>query len=162
MRNFTLLALFLFTVAGLQAQTVSPVVVSSSGGEGTVGDVTVMWTLGEVAVTTLQSDNGYITQGFHQPPLGTTDVPYEVANVRSGQIHPNPATDRVTIETDAEYTGAADIELFRITGESVKRFSTRLVDGRTAVDTRDLATGLYLMRIAHGDVRYSAMLTVAR
>lgn len=48
------------------AQSISPSVIASSGGSGTVGGVTVDWTVGEVAVTTLDNGTNILTQGFHQ------------------------------------------------------------------------------------------------
>ncbi|MCB0794117.1 MAG: hemagglutinin protein [Flavobacteriales bacterium] len=52
--------------AALIAQSLSPTVIASTGGSGTVGGVSVDWTVGEVAVTTLDNGTNRLTQGFHQ------------------------------------------------------------------------------------------------
>jgi hypothetical protein len=56
----------LLAIDGLCAQTISPSVIGASGGSGTVGTVSLDWTVGEVATTKLAGGSNYLTQGFHQ------------------------------------------------------------------------------------------------
>jgi hypothetical protein len=48
------------------AQSISPSVIGSAGTTGTVAGTTVSWTVGELAVTTLDNGAHRLTQGFHQ------------------------------------------------------------------------------------------------
>ncbi|MCB0792095.1 MAG: hemagglutinin protein [Flavobacteriales bacterium] len=50
----------------LNAQSLSPTVIAAAGGSGTTGGVTLDWTVGEVAVATLDNGTNILTQGFHQ------------------------------------------------------------------------------------------------
>ncbi|UCG28339.1 MAG: hypothetical protein JSV24_02975, partial [Bacteroidales bacterium] len=51
----------------LYAQQLSPTVVSSGGSYSSAGGYSISATIGEIAVTTLQSGNYTLTQGFQQP-----------------------------------------------------------------------------------------------
>ena len=53
------------STAGL-GQSISPSVIGSAGGSGSAGGVTLDWTVGETAVTTISNGSNTITQGFHQ------------------------------------------------------------------------------------------------
>lgn len=61
-----LAAIALLASGGLCAQSISPSVIGSAGGSGTVGAVSVDWTVGEVATATLANGPNILTQGFHQ------------------------------------------------------------------------------------------------
>ena len=63
------LLLALFTSASAVAQDLSPQVVATNGGSGTVSGVSLQWTLGEFMNETLWKGPNYLTQGFHQGEL---------------------------------------------------------------------------------------------
>lgn len=48
------------------AQSISPTVIGSAGGSGSTGGVSIDWTVGETAITTLSNGGNILTQGFHQ------------------------------------------------------------------------------------------------
>lgn len=67
----TLLGLFLIGMVTMtQAQSLSPTVVSSSGGYFTGAGTSLSWTLGEIATETFGNGNNILTQGFQQPVEG--------------------------------------------------------------------------------------------
>jgi hypothetical protein len=53
-----------------QSQSLSPTVIASSGGYSTGTDVSLSWTLGEIATETFSNGNYILTQGFQQPVEG--------------------------------------------------------------------------------------------
>lgn len=61
-----ILGLATFIPCLLQAQSLSPTVVASGGGQGTLGGALVEWTVGEPVVTTFAVGGTRLTQGFHQ------------------------------------------------------------------------------------------------
>jgi len=72
-----LLIILLFYTVGVNAQTISPSVINTSGGGGTVGasGVEVYYNIGEPITSTINNSNHIITQGFLQPDiLGVLDL----------------------------------------------------------------------------------------
>lgn len=64
----SILTLFAFSIGiALSAQSLSPSVISSAGFSYASPDLQVDMTIGETFITTLQSQNVILTQGFHQP-----------------------------------------------------------------------------------------------
>ena len=51
----------------VSAQSISPQVVASSGGEGSSGNASLSWTVGQIATETFSNGNVTLTQGFQQP-----------------------------------------------------------------------------------------------
>ncbi len=162
-RRFSLVIAFaLLASSGLSAQTLSPVVVASAGGGGTTADgVSIHWTLGEVAITTLRGDEVTLTQGFHQPPPGTTDVPTLRIVAEALQLSPNPANDRIRLALPA---GTADAAI-----EVVDLLGRRLLDRRIGagiesldIDVSSLEAGNYVVRYVSSGTIHQGMMTVQR
>ncbi len=68
---------FIFTIISavvLNAQSVSPEVIASAGESFQGTSMKIDWTLGEIAVTTIQNGERVITQGFHQPYFTITKM----------------------------------------------------------------------------------------
>jgi hypothetical protein len=64
----TLFKLLSFAIiCSAQAQSLSPTVIASSGGYSTGTDVSLSWTLGEIATETYSNGSYILTQGFQQP-----------------------------------------------------------------------------------------------
>lgn len=59
-------------ICSAQAQSLSPTVISSSGGYFTGAGGSLSWTLGEIATETLINGGYILTQGFQQPVEGIT------------------------------------------------------------------------------------------
>jgi hypothetical protein len=64
----TLLTFFAFTIiCSVKSQSLSPTVISSSGGYFTGTSASLSWTLGEIATETFNNGSYILTQGFQQP-----------------------------------------------------------------------------------------------
>lgn len=161
MKQTFLLLLFSLAPVVLAAQSVTPTVVASAGGSGEVGTITVMWTVGEVAVTTLRANDLTVTQGFHQPPPGTTDAPREVAGAMALDAVPNPVTDylNVTLPVGA---GTGELRLVDLLGRSVLVRPVSAGVGGLTLEVSSLPTGTYIARYVAGDEVYTTTVTVQR
>jgi hypothetical protein len=94
-------------------------VIASAGGyaESTETAVSMSWTAGETAYTTLSAADGIITQGFQQGALFSTDVEKPKLTNSDIKLYPNPASTEIYIEiTVANAKGKATVELYDITG----------------------------------------------
>lgn len=161
MRISLLLLLALVSTGTLAAQSVTPTVVGSAGGSGQVGEMTVMWTVGEVAVTTLRGGDLTITQGFHQPPPGTTDAPLDLQGPLALSAHPNPVADYLNVSLP-QGSRAGAFTLVDLLGRTVlSQASTSGASGMT-VDISRLPTGTYVARFVAGENVYGTTVTVQR
>ena len=142
------------------AQSVSPWVLASAGSEGKVGDVTIMWTLGEIAVTTLQNDNGYITQGFHQPPQGTTDAPYENPLNASIEVWPNPVVEVLYVRVDETFNRIEEVAVLDMLGRSLVTVQGSPGEKQVRLDAKALPSGSYIVRIKSGEHQASRVVTI--
>jgi hypothetical protein len=88
-RLILLWGVFLSVSHDSQGQSITPAVVASSGGALENGTISIDWTLGEIATSTLNNAGFMLSQGFHQP--------YENSNIPACIIGPtNLSTDEVS------------------------------------------------------------------
>ncbi len=71
----TIYSLFTFHV---NAQSITPFVIASTGGFGSNGNMSVSWTIGEPIIPTISNSVNFITQGFHQPFNDSVPFPVPV------------------------------------------------------------------------------------
>ncbi|HNK42154.1 MAG TPA: T9SS type A sorting domain-containing protein, partial [Flavobacteriales bacterium] len=82
------------------------------------------------------------------------DVGVEEEAVQAGaslSLAPNPATAWCTVEYDLRTAPeGASVELLDITGRSLWRAALNNAKGQTVLDTRNLASGNYMVRLLNG------------
>lgn len=152
MKKLYTVILLLFTLTAW-SQDIPMQVVAAGGGyfESTVAGMSISWTMGEVAYTTLKtSTSTYIlTQGFQQGNLFSTSVEKPTSAVNGITIYPNPAKDYVKIRIDVQnVSGKALFELYDITGRRV--ISEQMVIEQSEpvdLDLSELRSGIYLLKI---------------
>lgn len=156
-----LLSALFFCAINAGAQTVTPTVIASAGGSGTVGGITISWTLGELAVTTLKSGDLTVTQGFHQPPLGTTSVDERPKLHLDLAAHPNPAASYLTVRLPIVQTSGTFL-LIDLLGRTL--LSTVPTAGTTemGLDLNGISEGTYVARYLAGETAWSTVVTVRR
>lgn len=163
MKIWGLIALgFVAGAAQLAAQTVSPAVIASAGGSGTANGVTVMWTLGEVAVITLEGAEGYLTQGFHQPPEGTTGAPYEAEPTVSVDVWPNPAAGSLLVSMAEEGRGIESVELLDMVGRPVLVKNGEPGVSQLRLDVTAVPSGTYMVRLKTATGQHSRVVTIRK
>jgi len=149
---FTLLITMTF-LTGLQAQ-VSLVnsVIASAGDYQSNGTISLSWTLGEVAVTTLSSGNYTLTQGFQQ----SWDLGVKVENIKfdwSVQAYPNPVKEHLNIKFTLDKPGKFSIEIMDITGKKIliKKAQTINPNQILELDLSQYKHGIYLLQVYSTD-----------
>lgn len=85
-----------------------------------------------------------ITTYTYQAVVATEDVKEADASI---QFFPNPATDVIMIETNETITS---FEIYGTSGEKLKHVNPTI----NAIDVRDLADGMYFVKIRTSDGRY--------
>jgi len=133
------------------SQEVAMQVLASAGGyfENTGAGLSLTWTVGEPAYTTLTSQGIILTQGFQQGNLLGNKVDELVASVSGIRIYPNPVSGEVNIAVALASTkGQATFEIYDITGRMVKGMVVA-VSGQEPykLDVSNLPSGIYLLKV---------------
>jgi hypothetical protein len=118
-------------------QTVEPNINNVVGIDGRLNSVFLTSSIGEPAIVTLETTQGFITQGFLQPEL-LPCVDIEL------KYYPNPAKDIITIEAYGCDVGIQSIQVVDIWGRVITTV-TRPKDNQ--LDLGDFAQGIYLLKV---------------
>ena len=125
----------------LFGQVTSPTLISNSGGSFATNTIIMDFSIGELAVQTLQN-NEILTQGFHQEVLkiGTLINELEILT----KIYPNPTSKLLFIELKKESDG--DILMYDIKGKLVlqDKFQNQKIK---QLDISTYSPGNYLLHI---------------
>ena len=117
--KYTIIALFciVYSTERLFAQHIERAILSPAGSyaeESSVGSLS--WTLGEIAVNTLEQE-GVVTQGFQQYYLQVLTSVHEQLSDYDIRVFPNPASRYLQIETISD--DVKGLQLFSTTGKQL-------------------------------------------
>ena len=150
----SLLIATFFAAASLQAQEVqlAPTVLASAGGYAVGDHISISWTLGELAVSTLSSGNLILTQGFQQP----FDINVGIRNneVNWGiYVYPNPVGNELRIRFDTDAAGDYLIEIQDVTGRLISQQEYKNLDPGDIVvlNTSAYLNGVYFLKVLTPD-----------
>ncbi|NOY38018.1 MAG: T9SS type A sorting domain-containing protein, partial [Chlorobi bacterium] len=129
------------------------------------GNVSVSFTLGEVAVTTLRGSNLILTQGFQQP--FELDVGTAVQNLPVNwavEAYPNPVTEYLNIRFSLEKEEDFILQVTDLSGRKliVKRLF-RVAPGQVEqLDLTGFSPGIYLVSVTSSDRKIMRMYKVEK
>ena len=152
-KSASFLATLIFTVAALNAQvTLAPTVIASGGDYFEGENISISWTLGELAVATLTNGNLVLTQGFQQP--FDIDVGILENEVNWGiSVYPNPVGSELRVRFDIETAGDFLMEIQDVTGRIVSQQQYRQVNPGDIiqVNTATYTAGIYFLKVFTAD-----------
>jgi hypothetical protein len=159
MRKKILIKCVLLVFAGvlrLQAQTLSPTVVSSSGGYFTSANASLSFTVAEMTmVQTFTTAGNILTQGFQQPEDMSVSI-QETPTV-SGEImiYPNPTNGNFTLSYVSNENSETTINLYNLVGQVVLSKSVSQVKGLNTVnfDISSFSPGIYMLELSLTNAR---------
>ena len=141
----SILLLFLCFPIFIFGQVTTPTVITNSGGTFSNSSVIMDFSIGELAVQTLQN-NEILTQGFHQGDLKVTTALINLG-IKT-KIYPNPTTNFIIVELEKNVN--ADILVYDINGKIV--IEDKLNDeNEKQLDFSFLKQGNYLLNINIAD-----------
>lgn len=152
----------------LMGQSLSSSVIGASGGISQGNTISLEWTLGEIATSSIVHQEGMLTEGFHQPMLKveSTEVslPESIENtVKTNtslewQVFPNPVSSVLRILLDSNETGNGTLELTNAEGALISNQMINLQQQRTDLDMQSLPSGSYylLLRNEQGELLKTA------
>ncbi len=128
-------------------------VIAADGGSGQSGGISIAWTLGEFAVASLETSNGSITEGFHQPYLSISPIPAIGALPASTKneveysisLAPNPVRYQLQVKVKHQEAIPMTLQLLHANGSLLVR---QQIETPTdfELDLSPYASGLYIIQ----------------
>ena len=146
------------------SQSLSPTLISSAGAYVEGGDISLSYSVGEIAVTTLTTDNLVLTQGFHQPQLTGTGMPDKVELDWKVNAFPNPVQDRLNISIRLGKPVELNLAIIDLTGKKIliKKLGRIPTNFDHSIDFSGFANGIYFLKIQTTDKRYSRIIKILK
>ena len=148
---------FCFSAMHGQTQTISPSVISSTGGAISDTATVLNWTLGETVIQNIQSGNNYLSQGFHQPYYTVITAVENTTAFFDVTVFPNPTANILNIIINSDSELPFEFFLFDINGKILFQKEERTIAKQHTFiyDTGNLATGLYFIKITNTEKNIS-------
>jgi hypothetical protein len=158
MNKFYLTLLLALSVVAMQAQSLSPTVIASSGGFTSNGAGMLSYTVGEMTmVQTFSVNNNILTQGFQQPNDNLTGI-LDMTQDEFGSfaIYPNPAVDNTWYGFQLPEAGKVSISMYDALGQKLAEvynanYTTGKITEQTNLST--FAAGMYYMTMTFISVK---------
>lgn len=130
----------------------TPTVLSSAGGYNEASGISLAWTMGELAVSTLSTTGMILTQGFQQPFLLDIGSAIDDPEFRwSVDAYPNPVSEMLNLRFNIDKPMDLQLELYDITGKKlvIKKLPSVMPGGRATLDFSGLRKGIYILKITN-------------
>jgi len=152
MKNRFLLCLFIGVLCAgtARAQSLTPIVIASSGGYFISGSGSLSVTVAEMTmIETFQTTNLIITQGFQQSSESFVSIDDDIA-CNCG-VYPNPTSGKFTVTIDAVENGIVHFKLFNMHGDVVllRQMDASAGNNDFRFDISGFAVGVYLLEYTH-------------
>ncbi len=147
MKTKFIFLIFLLIQVCIYGQTIEPGLISSSGTEFTKNNIALSWSLGEINITTINSSDAILTQGFQQTGIYTTatlnpELNYDLS------IFPNPSKDFITIKFEDGLNNFKSFHILDINGKICH--NGIFTANEQIINIRNFTAGLYFVSIVEG------------
>jgi hypothetical protein len=134
------------------AQQIERSVLSAAGTDSYSKSMSLEWTLGELAVRKVSSENFMLTEGYHQPV--SMRLNNGGTNAQSSMtVWPNPSEDRVSVKVN---TISEDylLTVTDLNGKIVRLKAVSKNENPALLDLTDLKAGIYFVsaQISSGNI----------
>lgn len=145
MMTFTICGIFLFTAVSLQAQSLTPQVLSNGGSTIVTSEGRLSWTIGEGSVSSIQAGGGAgkLTEGFHQGILQVSEPIFTETELV--KILPNPVQEMLNILPVLDHQEPYWANLIDSQGRNL--IKDLKLTGKTAIDMSSYPVGVYFLTI---------------
>lgn len=123
------------------AQSTDQYVIGTAGEHHANASISLSWTIGEVAVETLENSSGGVTQGFHQFELEVITL-IEGPGRLAVEVFPNPTIHLLNVESFGK--GESYI-LYNSNGQIMQ--DGKLTEEKEQIDFSSYPSGVYLLQI---------------
>jgi len=151
---FSILWAFLMLLCiSLNAQTLSPTVISSSGGFFASGSKSLSFTIAEMTmVQSFFQPSNILTQGFQQPEQLTTSINENKITGEEVLIYPNPSNGHFVISFKANEESNYRIKIFDLVGRIIfdQSYTTVIGPNNLKINISKYSQGVYYLEISNG------------
>ena len=150
MNKIYLLLLVAFVSLSVNAQMLTPTVISSTGGYSFNANNSLSYTVGEMTMVQTFSANGNIlTQGFQQPNDNVTGL-IDLTQDEFGSfvVYPNPAVDNLWFGFQLPEAGKVQVTLYDVLGQKISDVYHTSYDNGKIVEQLNVtayAAGVYML-----------------
>ncbi|MFN0202710.1 MAG: T9SS type A sorting domain-containing protein [Bacteroidia bacterium] len=148
MKKVLLIPILLAMGLPLFAQSISPHVIASTGGQFSQTTAQLEFTVGEVAIATYNIGSNLLSQGFHQPII-VVDAIDDALIGFSMNVYPNPTTQSLLLESDAPLPSNLHFLLVDAKGSTILTGDWQKNETQKALDLSQLAEGTYFLQLIH-------------
>ena len=158
-----LFSLCLLSVVAHAQVILASSVIASGGGYAASDNLSISWTLGELAVTTLSGGDMILTQGFQQPfdigvGIGQDEVIWEIS------AYPNPVKDELRIRFNIDRQREFWIEVQDVTGRliSLEQHKQIYPGDVVPLNTSKIKAGIYFLKVFTPDRKLMKVLSIRK
>lgn len=156
-KNLIFISMFsLMSIFSIQAQTLTPTVISSAGGFYSSSNAMLSFTVAEMTmVQTFSVTNNILTQGFQQPEDFVVGIIEPVKNSGEFTTYPNPTSGLFTLSFLGIANGSCDIKLYNLVGQIMltKNISQNAGLNSVDFDISNMSQGIYLLELSTVDLK---------
>ena len=132
-----------------------PAVMANASGESKSQNIILQWTLGEMAIQTIHTQDRLYTEGFHQPTIIAKPIyPLSKAKLEVA-ISPNPTSSSIQITFYSLPLADIHMELIDIKGSSLIRLTHKAGNLSAEMDLQHLNSGMYFLKMRTTDHQFS-------
>lgn len=139
MKKIQFIILGLCALNSIKAQTISAGTIASFVGSVNNSTITIDYSVGENAISTVSNPTNCVTQGFLQPQLIISTGIVEVNKNNEVSVYPNPTTDFVFIKSAEQVTWV----VYDAMGKVI------LIGDYSKIETTQFALGVYYLEISN-------------
>lgn len=158
-----LLGAIFLSFSGYGQISLEPNVLASGGAYGESETMSISWTLGELATTTLRGGDMILTQGFQQTldigtGINTKEVNWGIS------AYPNPVTDVLFVQFNTNKNREFWIEVQDVTGRvlSLERHNEIFPGDVVRLNTSSFAYGVYFLKVFTPDREQTQVLSIRK
>lgn len=136
------------------AQQTNLSVIAPAGHSDQTDKIQIEWTMGELAIMSLETSDGYFTQGFHQPfiEVESMDLPnLNASEAITVTVRPNPVSAQLFIDFKSETNQPSIITLMSMDGRLLKMQKVEPGIGDLVWNLADYPVGIYLLSLRMQD-----------
>lgn len=162
-RIFFVLATVFLTVCSYAQITLEPSVIASGGNYAETETMSISWTLGELATSTLSGGDMVLTQGFQQPfDFGTGIIPEEVN--WGITAYPNPVADVLFVKFDIDMAREFWMDIQDVTGRvlSLEQKKEIFPGDIIQLNTSNFTYGVYFLKVSTPDKEQTKVLSIRK
>jgi len=147
MKKIILFLLIMFIgIDNVIAQSSNPQIVASAGETFQGNFLQIDWSLGELAITTIQNSSQQLTQGFHQPNFAVTSIDELSQKIGQIQIFPNPASSIIEMNANFDQSRNVIIQLTNLNGRLLWMTKSNGDQIKQVRDITNLPSGTYFLK----------------